>query len=208
MKKQFILLLVLSLLCGNTINFAQEKSINNDSLKKKSNIQVNEIRYNEAEHASIYELVVIGSVIDIRGTPASMREMFHSEIIIKIDSVVKGKVNYRNIVIKLQSGPVTDDPHGDRIICSIEPIFKIGEQSVFFLNPAKSDAYLNSAFAKKTYKKFNGKNSISELADSTFWVATDQTFKVKNGMVNYFGEQKNKNSFIQKILSKISNDSN
>ena len=203
MKKRLTFVFVVSLLCANVITVAQDEKANNRSVIKPSAMQIKKTEYNEAKHASLYELVVIGRVIDIRGTPASIHEMFHSEVIIKIDSVLKGELNFKNMIIRLQSGPVTDGIRGgNRIKSSIEPIFKVGEQSVFFMNPAKKDGYLNSPFVKENYQKYNGKNSISELSDSTFWVANDQTFLIKDGMINYFGELKNKSDFIQNITKK------
>lgn len=203
MNRQFILLLFICFLCSNVINYAQKKKLNSSPAIKPHISQIEKIQHNEIEQAFLYELVVIGSVIKIKETPASVNEMFHSEIIIKIDSILKGKTNFKNIIIRLQSGPVTDDKHGgDRIISSIEPKFKIGEQSVYFLHPAMKDSYLNSPFVKGRYQRFNGKKSITELSDSTFWVGDNQTFKIKDGMVYYFGKQKNKNKFIQNIIKR------
>jgi len=202
MKKRLTFVFVVSVLCANVIIVAQNEKANNRSVIKPSGMQSKKMGPNEEELASLYELVVIGRVIDIRGTPASINEMFHSEVIIKIDSVLKGKLNFKNLIIRLQSGPVTDDIHGDRIKCSIEPIFKVGEQYVFFVNPAIKDGYLNSQFKAKRYNKYDGKNSISELSDSTFWVANDQTFLIKDGMISYFGELRNKIEFIQNIIGR------
>jgi hypothetical protein len=108
----------------------------------------------------------------MKDTPAKTSEMFHSMVTIHIDSVLRGKTNFKNIIIRLQSGPVIDDIHGgDRIGNSSEPNFSIGERVALFLNNAKNDPYLNSRNAKENFTSYGGKKDISKLPDDTFWAS-------------------------------------
>lgn len=158
-------------------------------------------KLDEVEQALNSDLVVIGIVNDIIDTPAKVSEMFHSKVIIRIDNKLKGKTNYKNIIIRLKSGPVTDDIHGgDRIVSSIEPNFEIGDKIAIFINNPPNDPYLNSEFVKKNYKSFNNLKTVSDLPDDNFWVSNRQVFKIKNGMVFYFDKTIKEKDFIDKII--------
>jgi hypothetical protein len=155
----------------------------------------------EVEQALNSDLVIIGIVKDILDTPGKTSEMFHSMVIIHIDSVLRGKINYENITIRLESGPVTDDIHGGvRIWVSDEPNFSIGEKVVLFLKNTKNDPYLNSGHAKKNFTSYGGKKDISELPDDTFWASKTSVFEIKNGMIFYFNKIINESDFISNII--------
>lgn len=157
--------------------------------------------YDPTEQTLNSDLVIIGTVKNIKETPAKTSEIFHSMIIIEIENTLKGNNNFKEIKIRLESGPVTDDIHGgDRIISSIEPKFNIGERVFLFLNRNKNNSYLNSEFVKKNFKSFDGKKNISELSEDTFWVSNMQVFKSENGIVNYFGRSIKDSDFIDIII--------
>ena len=60
--------------------------------------------------------------------------MFHSLVTIQIDSILKGKINTKSLIIRLQYGPVIDSINGGYgIAVSIEPQFTIMEKVVLFL---------------------------------------------------------------------------
>ncbi len=167
--------------------------------QNSTTLRSNKFKYNEAEQAAVSEFVVIGTVLNIKDTPAPRTEMFHSEVIVKIDRILKGNINYRKIIIRLQSGALLNDIHGDRLISSDEPRFNVGEHVILFLNSARKDNFLNSPGIRKMYKTFNGKSSITQLSDSTFCPSNHQAFKMKDGIVYYLGGPRNKNNFINNI---------
>lgn len=145
-------------------------------------------------------MVVIGTVKNIKDTPAPLNEMFHSMALIQIDTVLKGKTNLETIIIRLESGPITGDIKVARILVSDEPRFKIGERYVLFLNKSSNDSYLNSGWVKEKYKSFNNKKSVSELSDDTFWAGNRQVFEVKNGIIHYFEKTITQDDFINNII--------
>ncbi len=176
---------------------AQQK----DKQSGKHNQQ--EFSRDEVEQALNSDLVVIGTVKDMIETPGKTSEMFHSMVIIHIDSVLRGETSFEKIIIRLQSGPVTDDIHGgDRIKVLNEPNFSIGQRIVLFLKNAKNDPYLNSGNANENFTSYDGKKDISELPDNTFWASKTRVFEIKNEMVFYFNKIINVNDFITNIKNK------
>lgn len=96
--------------------------------------------YSQAEtdkiltQANSSDVIIIGEVENIKDMPAPSSEMFHSMIQIQIDSLIKGKINFEEVIIRQQSGPITDYVHeGTRIEWSDEPELVIGHRYVFFL---------------------------------------------------------------------------
>lgn len=202
-RKQLLVLwfFLTALIFFNLTPAQQDTASNKEQIVNSKTHQPNKYELREEEQAMNSDLVVIGIIREMRDTPAKTNEMFHSMIIVKIDSVLKGFTNHRNIIIRLKSGPVTDDIHGgDRIISSIEPIFNIGEKVFLFLNINKNDPYLNSDFVKNNYKSFDSKKNISELSEDTFWISNKQVFKSENGIVKYFGRKIKETEFINYII--------
>ena len=54
------------------------------------------------------DLLIIGTVNDMKDTPEPASEMFHSLVTIQIDNILKGKINTKSLIIRLQYGPVID----------------------------------------------------------------------------------------------------
>ena len=147
------------------------------------------------------DLVIIGTVKDVKDLPAPSTEMFHSMVNFHIDSILKGETSRRDIIIRLQSGPITNaEKPGTIIAWSNEPKFIIGERFVLFLNNTKRDPYLNSKFVKKTYKTFDSRKNISELSGESFWVRKERTFQIMNETIFYFNEKIKEVEFINKII--------
>ena len=145
------------------------------------------------------DLIIIGTVKSIKDKPAPETEMFHSEVTIQVDSIIKGKVDSKHIIIRLQSGAITNDTNGiDRIAVSSEPSFKIEEKLVFFLYDKDNDPYLKAA--NKRYKSFNNKNSITDLPNDSFWVSNYHCYEIKKGMVYYWGKNQSINNLIKNII--------
>lgn len=196
--RAFITLLLLSF---NVILAQQDSSNNKEQMLKTIVPQTYRYEPNQVEQALNSDLVIIGTVMDMKDTPAKTSEMFHSMVIIHIDSVLKGKTNFKNIIIKLKNGPVIHDIHGgDRIVSSIEPVFEVGDVVAIFMNNVQNNSYLNSEFVKKNYKSFDNRKNVSELSADTFWVSNKQVFKIKNGMVSYFNKTIKKDDFINSII--------
>ena len=150
------------------------------------------------------DLIIIGTVKSIKDKPAPETEMFHSEVIIQIDSIIKGKVNSKYIIIRLQGGAMTNGSNGvDRIAFSSEPSFKIEEKLVFFLYNKDNDPYLKAA--NKRYKSFNNKNTIADLSNYSYWVSNYQCFEIKNDMIYYWGKNQSINNLIKNISHIINN---
>jgi len=193
--------LSIQLLSLNFILAQHDSSSNKEKIVKTIIPQSNRYEFDEVEQALNSDLVVIGTVKHMKDTPAKTSEMFHSMVIIHIDSVLRGETNFENLTIRLQSGPVTDDIHGgDRIKDCNEPNFKIGQRIVLFLKNAINDPYLNSGYAKENFKSFGTKNNLSDLPKNTFWVSNNRVFEIKNGMVSYFGKTIKEDDFIRKIV--------
>ncbi len=145
--------------------------------------QIKRPKADEIEHAKEVDLVIIGEVVKVNNLPGPSSEVFHSEAIIKIDSILKGKANFKKVVLLRMSGPITDKKFTAKI--SVDANFKIGQRCIFFLiRPVKSN-FLTSPFIQKgiysfdhpynkdvdaTFKPtFNGQKSLSDLPDSVFW---------------------------------------
>lgn len=156
--------------------------------------------HSPAKKASFYDFVVIGTVINIKGTPGPETEMFHTEVVVGIDSTLKGNINHTIIFIRLESGPISDDGK-IAIIVSEEARFEMGEQVVLFLNKLTKDSYINSPYAKR-HKSFNGKKSIEELPDDNFYTNGAQVFKIEKGIVYYLDTPMAKNKFIKSIIER------
>ena len=178
--------------------FAQQRITNNATKQSIKSFQLNKFNHDATLQADISDLVVFGTVIDIKETPAPKSEMFHSKIIIHINKILKGKANFNNLVIDQQSGPLSDVKNAD-IISSIEPRFKIGENVVLFLKKITKNNYTNSNFVKHNFKSFEGKKSLSELPDSVFWIGTNSKFSIKNDTVYYFEKRIKKGNFFYMI---------
>lgn len=131
--------------------------------------------------ASKSDLVIIGTVKELKDTPAPYDEMFHSIVTIDVDSVLKGKAG-KNIMVRLRSGLIT---HNRKIVVSSEPVFKVGSKYILFLNN------LNSPHAKD----YNN----SKLSEGQFWVSNTRTFEVRNDSVYYFDKVIRKSDFINNI---------
>ena len=154
----------------------------------------------EAYLASNSDLLIIGTVNDMKDTPAPASEMFHSLVTIQIDNILKGKINTKSLIIRLQYGPVIDSINGGYgIAVSIEPQFTIKEKVVLFLINKEKEPFLNSPYVKKSFKTFDGNSSISDLPVNTYWISGNRVFEVKNGTVNYYGKLYTLHEFIKSI---------
>jgi hypothetical protein len=193
MKNFFLDLAIFMCVFFPAIILAQQDNAhwNNKSAQQES-------KYDEVEQALNSDLAVIGTVKDIVETPGKTSEMFHSMVVIHIDTILRGETNFEKI--RLQSGPITDDIHGGvRIENSIEPNFRIGERVALFLKNAKNDPYLNSGNAKENFTSYSGRKDMSELPDDSFWVSKNRVFEIKNGMIFYFNKIIKENDFIKNI---------
>ncbi len=154
----------------------------------------------EAYLTSNSDLLIIGTVNDMKDTPEPASEMFHSLVTIQIDNILKGKINTKSLIIRLQYGPVIDSINGGYgIAVSIEPQFTIKEKVVLFLKNKEKEPFLNSPYVKKSFKTFDGNSSISDLPVNTYWISGNRVFEVKNGAVNYYGKLYTLHEFIKSI---------
>ncbi len=194
----FIILFILGFFASVSYSQIKKKNTNsgavNSSLQSKINLEQPIDRAYESDY------VIIGTIKSIENTPAPISEMFHSKVIVKIDSILKGTLNFKNIIIRLQSGAVTNDLHGGTgIVSSIEPRFEVGEHAVFFFKKMGNDNYIISKGIHERYQSFDGKGSIKELASNIFWIDNTNVFKIDNDEVYYFDTRISKNDFIKQI---------
>jgi len=162
-----IILLILFSSIGTSSYAQEEKSI--DSSRQQSTInQIKRPKYDEVYHAMVSDLVVVGEVIEVMDLPGPSSELFHSEAIVKIDSVLRGMANFGTLILLRMSGPVSDDRNISPIWSS-DGIFKKGEHGIFFLHRPETDNFLVSPFIQSHFKTYDGKESLRDLPDSVFY---------------------------------------
>lgn len=196
MTKHVFAMSPMLIICFAMSSMAQQSLVGNAAHGKRILNQGVTRNYNEVEQAASVDLVVLGSVIHMVPLPGPRTEMFHSEVIVHIDSVLKGSPSFRTVIVKQQSGPLTGDTS---IYSSIEPRFNPGERVVLFLTRPARDSYLNSPFVKWRYKTLAGSALPGNLPDSVFWVDNKSKFDVKGGEVFYFGKPHSEAQFIRNI---------
>jgi hypothetical protein len=183
--------------------FGQEQTKTDSSINKSitnySNNIVDNGIYDEIYHAKVVDLVVIGEVVKLADLPGLSTELFHSEAIVKIDSVLKGKANFNTVILLRLSGPLTDK--GISPNNSLDASFKVGENAIYFLLRSEKNTFLTSPFIQKglyslhrppdkddksIYKtSFYSKKSLSELPDSVFWGSHVCRDVIVNDSVHY-----------------------
>lgn len=213
---RYSMVLFLGLLDVFTTCYAQEKKASEVSSKNIVAIQAGRSQYDAAYHAKVSDLVVIGEVVKIRDIPGPSTELFHSEALVKIDSVIKGKANFKIVILLRMSGPLSDRGNISPK-WSLDANFKVGERGVYFLHHPARDNFLTAPYVQRGlyslprmpekddqshYKtSFYGKQSLSELPDSVFWGDNVCRDIIKNGSVSYpWGIEK-----IDTIAKKIRN---
>ncbi len=75
----------------------QEKKEKNVDDEGTTAAQSRKSQYDEVHHAMVSDLVVIGEVVDVEEMHGPESECFHSKSIVKIDSVLRGKINARTL---------------------------------------------------------------------------------------------------------------
>jgi hypothetical protein len=193
MKRKLLLILPIFVLNVSTLIFTQVKPPNSAPL---ISLPIDSIKANIHERSSYYDLIVKGTVVERDYMPLPRSEAFHSNVVIKVDSILKGTLDSKRINIKQQSGPINKDTS---IFVSIEPRFRDGEEVIMFLNIPQHDLYLNSPYLRKTYKTFNGQKSLSKSTNSFYWASDKEVFEVKNDTVNYFGNMISISEFISTL---------
>lgn len=191
-------LLVLALL--GTTSFAQEAVTSGATGTKQASPTIGgRPKYNEIYHANVSDLVVIGQVTKVANLPGPSSELFHSEAVVRIDSVLKGEVNFGKLILLMMSGPITDSGIINR--WSWDANFEVGEQGIFFLHRPDEDHMLTAPFVQRglfslghlpkkgeeqSYKtSFYGRKSQSDLPDSVFWGDNACFNRIVNGVVTY-----------------------
>jgi hypothetical protein len=206
MGKVFYHIMLFSILFLTTNIVAQYKISRADSLKNKSTTQSTKLIADETERAYFSDYVILGKVIKIVDTPAPLSEMFHSDVIIQVDSVLKGTFAKKQIIIKQQSGSITDGgPKKKHQTVSMDNDFYIGEQVVLFIAPKENLSFFNSPYVNKYYKSFSGKKSVSALSNDAFWVSHRQVAHIRSGDIYYNNTPYNLSEFINNITKVNSN---
>jgi hypothetical protein len=184
----FIILLFVTTLSAS--NYAQDKLSKSDSANKSTIRRIRENRNKEDLLIKSTDLIIIGTAIQKRDIPAPRSELFHSEVIVKVDRVLKGTLNSKKIVVKQQSGSLSNDIN-KRMSTSLDGQLPYDKQVVIFLFFPKNDQFLNNVSGTNSYSTFNGKKSISELPADNFYVENYQVFSIINGLVYYkYGAEK------------------
>jgi len=180
---------------------AQQKDISAVSGTNPSSIRKNVTKYDEIEHARESDLVVIGEVVELEDLPSPSLEVFHSEALVRIDSVLKGTANFKTLILLRRSGPISDRGNLSPTI-SVDAHFKVGERGIYYFHRPNRDNYLTSPYiqrglfsllrpltpeekAQAHFKAtFYGKQSLSELPDSVFWGDNVCRDVIRNGSIN------------------------
>lgn len=195
-----IIVLFVGFLWVFTTCYAQKEEASAGSGKNSSVTQTSRSKYDEVYHAIVSDLVVIGEVVKVEDLPGPSTELFHSEALVKIDSVLRGKANFKILILLRQSGPLSDKGN-IRTRWSLDATFKVGERGIYFLHRPERDNYLTSPYIQRGlyslhrppekndqshYKtSFYGKQSLSELPDSVFWGDHVCRDGIINGMIRY-----------------------
>ena len=162
----------------------QQKDTSAVSGSNPSSTRKNVSKYDILEHAKVSDLVVIGEVVKVEDLPGPSSELFHSEALVRVDSVLKGKVNFNTLILLRMSGPLSDKGNISPR-WSFDANFKIGERGIYFFHRPTRDNFLTSPFIQRGlyslhrpseendhshYKtSFYGRQSLNELPDSVFW---------------------------------------
>lgn len=162
---------------------AQQKESGAASGNNPAVTQSKRPKYDEVYHAMVSDLVVIGEVVNVADMPGPESECFHSKTIVKIDSVLRGKIKGRTLVLLSTSGPITDK----HLIFhwSTDAYLKVGDRGIFFLHRPDRDNFLESPYIQLHHSTFYGRYSLSDLPDSVFWGDNVCRDAITNGTVDY-----------------------
>lgn len=174
---------------------AQSKTTDTMSSQTAQRLQAMK-RFNEVEQAALSDLVVIGDVVGKVNIPGPRTEFFHSKVLVKVDSVLRGQTPSDTLVLLLESGPISDKI---AMRVSTDGTFDIGEHAVFFLKRPETDSYMQAMFSNSRYKTFFGKRSLALLPKNSFWGGHGRAFLIENDTVFYASGSKDLNEFIRNI---------
>jgi len=175
-------------------NITLKDTIDNLSIQKKQMVESN-----ITEQAYNSDYVLLGKVIQIIDRPGPMSEMFHTDVIIRVDSVLKGKVKYKNIIVKQMSGSITNEKKFSRMTSSKDFNFIVGEEVIIFKIDNKNSPFLNSQYVKDKFKTFSGKKTVNDLSEDSYWVNLSNIYSIQNGVIYYKGIPLEKDDFIMNI---------
>ncbi len=196
--------------------YAQQKDTGTVSVKNASSTLKNVTKYDEIEHARESDLVVIGEVVELEDLPSPSLEVFHSEALVRIDSVLKGTANFNTLILLRMSGPISDKGNLSPTI-SVDAHFTLGERGIYYFHRPNRDNFLTSPYiqrglfsllrpltpeekAQAHFKAtFYGKQSLSELPDSVFWGDNVCRNVIRNDSINVLSGREAVESVAKKI---------
>ena len=197
---------------------AQQKDTSAVSGTHASSVRKNVSKYDEIEHARESDLVVIGEVVELEDLSNPSLEVFHSEALVRIDSVLKGTANFKTLMLLRMSGPISDKGNLSPTI-SVDAHFKAGERGIYYFHRPNRDNFLTSPYiqrglfsllrpptpeenAQAHFKvSFYGKQSLSELPDSVFWGDSVCRDVIRNDSLNVPSGREAVESVAKKIRS-------
>ena len=143
----------------------------------------------ERVDAAMTPIVIVGKVLSIRDfhytLSSSLPDTSHpflSEVNVQIIDLLKGPKNTgRTIQLMRQSGVAIYKGHEGETFISTDPVFTVGDTSVFYLSEIDHSSLLTAL-----YKNYFSKRKL-ENASPAYWVRDENKHNIHNSVVDYYG---------------------
>jgi hypothetical protein len=146
---------------------------------------------NEMIVAAVSDLVVIGDVLEEVGLPGPKCQVFHSKVLVRVTSVLKGDLEGDEVIELLrQSGPLNDSMG---IWVSSEANFKPGEDVLLSLVKPENSSFL-TIFHKNLFEGGKFKSPVN-----AFWGGSRSKYPIKNGKVYFQGRERDLDEIVQNV---------